>query len=113
MRIHVLAVPIDTLIAREEVLGDPEGEFHVSSAGTIVYRHPADTRDWWAGESLEQFTAAAAAWDDYSSHVSALPEPQQIHAVQALGTRLSSIGVLTDDRSVWASFLEQAEAGLL
>ncbi len=113
MRIHVLAVPVGTLVAREEVLGDPEGEFHLVPAGRVVYRHPADSREWLAGETLEQFKAAAAAWDDYAVHVSALPEPQQLHAVQALGACLSNIGVLHEARSVWACFLEQAEAGLL
>src|SRR5687768_13266591 len=84
MRIHLLPVPQASVIAREDQLGILEGEFGVRPNGEVTYQHPSDTRVWYAGTSVSQFTAAAEAWNRYAESVVSVREPEQAQVVAQL-----------------------------
>jgi hypothetical protein len=114
MRIVLLPKSEGDAIAWEEQFGQREGQFDLSSAGTVVYRNRADDREWFAGINVAQFREAAEAWNDYSSAVAGVFESEQDALVKQLRDELDRIDVL-DSRldSLWSVLLEQAESGML
>jgi hypothetical protein len=114
MYIVLLPSPAGAVVAWEEACGQREGQFIALSTGSVVYQNPADTNDWWAGASLQQFREAAGAWNRYRNEVGDLPEPEQLARVDQLRAELAAIGVLTDEpNALWPVLLEQAEQGML
>jgi hypothetical protein len=115
MRIILLPNPEGDVIAREDQPGNLEAEFVVAPDGQVFYRHPWDSRPWFAGRTVAAFREAVAAWNRYCD--GAFPsytEEEQEEAVERLKTQLSRIGIL-EGRSdnLWASLVEQAQDGLM
>ncbi len=115
MRIRLLEDPSDAVVAREVQFGEFEAEFRVSASGEVWYVHPADTKHWYAGASLEQFKQAAMAWNDYNDSVhKELTEEHQLDTVDRLWSRLKELGALSSaDNNLWLVLVQQAEWGHL
>jgi hypothetical protein len=115
MRIFVLPAPEGDVIAREEQFGRFEGEFFLRDHGHVFYRHPLDSRPWFAGSTPSAFNKAVPAWNRYCDQVTPnYTEEKQQEAVGRLRDALSQVGALiTQTDNVWMSLLEQAQNGLL
>lgn len=115
MRILLLSAPEGDVIARENQLGRLEAEFVVAPNGQILYRHPWDSRPWFAGSTVASFLAAARAWNCYCDQATdSWADDEQQEAVAHLRDQLSTIGVLSlRPDNLWISLLEQAQQGLL
>jgi hypothetical protein len=102
------------VIGWEEQFGERAGRFVILPTGSVVYRHPEDSREWFAGGTAKQFREAARAWNLYQDAVVGLPESKQLATVDQLRRDLERMGVLTEQPdALWPVLLEQAEAGLL
>ena len=115
MRIFLLPAPEGDVVAREEQFGRFEGEFFVGENGQVFYRHPSESRPWFAGSSSATFDQAAAAWNRYCDDAGPnSTEEEQHEAVGRLREALSRIDVWnTHTDNLWVSLLEQAQHGLL
>lgn len=114
VRIILLVNPEGDVIGREESYGELEGEFFLSSAREVLYRHPLDRRLWFAGTNADEFRAAATVWNRYCQDVVACPIDQQPDVVDRLQDELSSMGALPErSDGIWRVLLEQAQDGLL
>ena len=115
MRIVLLPKPEADVIAREDQIGNLEGEFYTDSVDCVFYRHPPDQRRWYVNRNTEDFRRSAEAFNLYVEEVSKVPgEAAQRRVVDCLRAELSHIEPLdAANESFWAVILEQAEAGLL
>lgn len=114
MRIILLPSPDGDVIAWEDRFGRRERRFVSAADGSVVYKHPWDEHEWYAGSSESQFRAAAEAWNAYNEIVAAAPEAEQQAAVERLCEELTCLGVFSArSNSVWGVLLEQAQAGML
>src|SRR5262245_59729032 len=109
-----LAEEADEVIGWGDQDGALDGTFRSMMNGTVIYRHPVDTREWLAGSTAEQFVQAANAWNAYAERVTGLVELQQRAVVAQLRDSLKRIGVLPEGpQTLWSVLYEQAEQGLL
>jgi hypothetical protein len=103
------------MVAREDQMGDLEGEFYFGPNGCICYRHPSDERQWYVNRNVEDFRKAVAAFNRYCEEVTRVSgEVEQRRIVDGLRVHLSQIeppDLLNE--SFWTAILEQAEMGLL
>jgi len=109
-----LAKETDEVIGWGDQDGELDGTFCSMMNGTVIYRHPVDTREWLAGSTTEQFVQAANAWNAYAERVAGLVELRQREVVAQLRDSLNQIGVLPEGpQTLWSVLYEQAEQGLL
>jgi len=115
MRIEVLPIATGNVIAREIKVQGPTGEFHLRLTGRVTYRSPRDNKEWPAGQSISDFTAAAQAWNKYCDEVAnAKTDKEEIAIVDALRSGLAEMGLLQEDPTgYWSRLLTEAEDGLL
>jgi len=115
MRIVLLPAPEGNVIGREEQFGRDEGEFIAAPDGRVLYRHPWDSRLWFAGPTVAAFHEAVAAWNRYGDQVQACDTDEGEQAVvRQLGEAFSRSGVLdARENNLWLLLLEQAQDGLL
>jgi hypothetical protein len=115
MRIILLSSPEGEVIAREDQLGQLEAEFVVDRDGQVFYRHPWDSRPWFAGPTVAAFREAAVAWNRYCDEApEGYTDEEQQEAVGRLRAELSRIGILSArSDNLWMSLVEQAQDGLL
>jgi hypothetical protein len=115
MRIVLLPSPEGDVIAREDQFGRLEAAFVVAPDGQVFYRHPWDSRPWFAGPNADTFRQAAAAWNRYCDEGRECQSDEEgAEVVGRLRAELSALGLL-DGRpdNLWVSLLEQAQDGLL
>jgi hypothetical protein len=114
MRIALLPSDESGTIAWEEQFGEREGRFLLAVDRSVVYRHPWDEREWFAGASEVQFRAAAEAWNAYTQAATATSDREGEAAVNRLREQLNRIGAISArPDSFWGVLIEQAEAGTL
>jgi hypothetical protein len=111
MEIVILDTPDGQIVGWEIQFGRREGQFVLNDDGSVLYRHPYDTRAWPAG-TLAQFRRAASAWEHYNTSVVGRPEDVQAAAVERLHAQLREIGALAED-GFWSALAEQTAHGLL
>lgn len=115
MRIALLSDPEGDVIAREDQSGQVEAEFVVAQDGQVFYRHPWDSRLWFAGPTVAAFREAAAVWNHYRDEVTgSYTDEDHQEAVGQLRAELSRIGVLeARSDNLWASLVDQAQDSLM
>lgn len=80
-----------------------------------MYGSAHDARRWYAAPSANVFLEAADGWARYCERVAqAGSEGARLAAVAELREHLSELGLLAGEKSsVWSTYVEQAERGLL
>jgi len=103
------------VIAKEDQMGNLEGEFFKDSGGCVFYRHPSDDRRWYVNRSIEGFHRSAEAFNRYCEAVIKVSgEADELRAVDDLRAELLQIEPPDAlNVSFWTAILEQAEMGML
>jgi hypothetical protein len=115
MRIVLLSIPEDGVIAREENFGSWEGEFYVAEDGQVCHRNRWDARVRIVNRSVAAFQQSAQAFHRYCEEVqgieTAARQPERVHLLQRELASVDELANQTD--GFWALIVEQAAAGLL